>query len=45
MLVLSNLVSIHLETVLRSLLDRCMICTKRTIGIVIILDGSDGTLR
>jgi hypothetical protein len=36
-LVLSNLVSVYLEPVLVSMLDRCMI-TKLTIGSVIILE-------
>jgi hypothetical protein len=44
-LVMSNLVSVRLETMLVSVQDRCMVCTKHTIGSVIILDGSDGTLR
>jgi hypothetical protein len=39
-LVMSNLVSVRLETVLVSVQDWCMVCTKRT-----ILDGSDGTPR
>jgi hypothetical protein len=40
-----NLVSVHLETVLVSVQDRCMVCAKRTIGSVIILDVPDGTPR
>jgi hypothetical protein len=40
-----NLVSVHSETVSVSVQDRCMVCTKRTIGSVIVLDGSDGTPR
>jgi hypothetical protein len=35
---MSNLVSVHLETVLVSLQDRCTICAKRTRGLEIILD-------
>jgi hypothetical protein len=38
-----NLVSLHLETVLVSVQDRCMVCTKRTIVAKIILDALDGT--
>ena len=38
-----NLVSVHLETVLVSVQDRCMIYAKRTIGSDIILDAPDGT--
>jgi hypothetical protein len=34
-----------LETVLLSVQDRCMVCTKRTIGSEIILDAFDGTPR
>ena len=39
-----NLVSVHLETVLVSEQDRCMVCTKRTIGSEIVLDAPDSTL-
>jgi hypothetical protein len=35
--------SVHLETVLVSVQDRCMVCAKRSIGSEIILDTSDGT--
>jgi hypothetical protein len=38
-----NLVLICLETVLLSMQDRRMVCTKRTIGSEIILDAHDGT--
>jgi hypothetical protein len=38
-----NLVSVRLETVLVSVLDRCMVCAKRTIGSEIILDAPDST--
>ena len=37
--VMSNIMSIHLETVLVSLQDRCVVCAKRTIGPEIILDA------
>ena len=37
--VMSNLVSIRLDTVLVSVQDRCMVCAKRTIGPEIILDA------
>jgi hypothetical protein len=40
-----NLVSVCLETVLVSVQDQCMVCTKRTIGTEIVLDAPDGTLR
>ena len=36
--VMWNLVSVHLETVLVSVQDRCMVCAKRTIGSEIVLD-------
>ena len=37
--VMSNHVSVCLEMVLVSVQDRCMVCTKRTIGPEIILDA------
>jgi hypothetical protein len=40
--VIWNLVSVHFETVLVSLQDRCMVCAKYTIGSEIILDAPDG---
>ena len=43
--VMCNLVSVHLETVLVSVQDRCIVCAKRTIGSEIILDTPDGTPR
>ena len=43
--VMSNLVSILLDTVLVSVQDRCMVCAKHTIGSEIILDAPDGTPR
>ena len=38
-----NLTYFHLETVLVSVQDRCMVCTRRTIGSQIILDAPDGS--
>jgi hypothetical protein len=40
-----NLVSVCLETVLVSMLDRCTVLSKRAIGSEIILDAPDGTSR
>jgi hypothetical protein len=40
-----NLVLVGLETVLVSVQDRCPVCTKRTIGLEILLDAPDGTPR
>jgi hypothetical protein len=40
-----NLISVHLDTMLVSVDDRCMVCAKRTIGSEIILDTPDGTPR
>ena len=37
--VLWNLVSDHLEIVLVSMKDRCMVCAKRTIGLDIIFNA------
>jgi hypothetical protein len=37
-LVISNLVSVHLELVLVLVQDRCTVCAIRTIGSVIIFD-------
>ena len=37
--VMSNHISVRLEMVLVSVQDRCMVCTKRTIGPEIILDA------
>jgi hypothetical protein len=45
MWVLWNLISVHLETVLVSVQDRCTICVERTIGSEIILYAPDGTAR
>ena len=36
---MSNHVSVHLEMVLVSVQDRCMVCAKRTIGLEIVLDA------
>jgi hypothetical protein len=44
-LVMWDLISIHLETVVVSVQDRCMVCAKRTIGTEIVLDAPDGTPR
>jgi hypothetical protein len=44
-LVIWNLVSIHLETAVLSVQDRCTVCAKRTIGTDIVLDAKDGTPR
>jgi hypothetical protein len=35
--------TIHLEIVLISMQDRCMVCAKRTTGLDIILGTPDGT--
>ena len=43
--VMLNLVSIHLEMVLVSVQDWCMVCAKHTIGLEIILDATNGTPR
>ena len=43
--VMRNLTSFHLETVLVSVRDRCMVCARHTIGSEIILDAFDGTTR
>jgi hypothetical protein len=45
MWVMWNLFSVHLETVLVSVQDRCTVCAESTIGLEIILDASDGTPR
>ena len=43
MLVKWKLILVHLEIVLISKQDRCMICDKHNIGLEIILDAPDGT--
>ena len=45
MLVMWNLVSVQLETVLVLVQVRCTVCTKYTIGSEIFLDALDGTPR
>jgi hypothetical protein len=40
-----KLVLVHLETILVSVQDRCMVCVERNIGIEIVLDALDGTPR
>jgi hypothetical protein len=44
-LVMWNLISVHLETVLVLVQDSCMVCSKYSIGSEIILDAPDGTPR
>jgi hypothetical protein len=44
-LVVWNLISIHLETVVVSVHDRCTVFANRTIGTEIILDAPNGTAR
>jgi hypothetical protein len=43
--VMWNLVSVHLDIVLVSVQDGCMVCAKRAIGSEIILYAPDGTPR
>jgi hypothetical protein len=45
MWVIWTLTSVHLETVLVSVQDRCTICAERTTGLEIVLDAHDGTTR
>jgi hypothetical protein len=40
-----KLVSVRLEIVLVSAQNRCTVCAEYTIGLEIILDALDGTLR
>jgi RNAse (barnase) inhibitor barstar len=40
-----DIVSVPLELVLVLVQDRCTVCTRCTIGLVIILDEHDGTIR
>jgi hypothetical protein len=42
---MSNLILVCLETVLVLVQDRCTVYAKRTIGLEIVLDEADGTLR
>jgi hypothetical protein len=37
------LVFVHLEIVLVSVKDRCMVCAKHTVGLEIVLDALDST--
>jgi hypothetical protein len=45
MWVMWNLISVHLDIVLVSVQDRCMVFDKHTIGSEIVLDAPDGTPR
>ena len=40
-----NLATFYLETVLESVQDRCMVCTRRTIGSEILLEARFGLLN
>jgi hypothetical protein len=40
-----NLILVHLEMVLVSVQDRCMVCAKQTIDLEIVLDAPDGSPR
>ena len=40
-----NLTSFRLDTVLVSVQDRCLVCSRRTIGSEIVLDATNGTSR
>jgi hypothetical protein len=42
---MSNLILVHLDIVLVSVQDRCIVCAKCSIGTEIILDAPDGTPR
>jgi hypothetical protein len=42
---MQNLISVHLEAVLVSVQDRCIVCAKHTICSEIVLDVADGTPR
>ena len=42
---LVEITSFLLEIVLVSVLDRCMVCARCTIGYKIVLDAPDGTTR
>jgi hypothetical protein len=43
--VMANLVSVGSERVLVSVQDMCTVCTERTVGLVTILDKTNGTPR
>jgi hypothetical protein len=38
-----KLILVHLETVLVTMQDRCIVCAERAIGSKIVLDAPDGT--
>jgi hypothetical protein len=40
-----KLVSVHLEIVVILMLDRCAVCTERTIGVEIVFNTLDATSR
>jgi hypothetical protein len=40
-----NVISVHLETVLVLVQDRCTVCAERAMGSEIVLDTHDGTAR
>jgi hypothetical protein len=42
---MTNLILDRLEVAFVLVKDRCTVCTKGTIGLVIVLDTSDGTAR
>ena len=44
-MVMWNLTSFHLETVLVSVQDTCMVCARHNIGSEIVMDALDGTTR
>jgi hypothetical protein len=44
-LVMWNVGSVRLETVLVSVQDRCTVCIKRTIDLEIVLEAPEGTSR
>jgi hypothetical protein len=44
MWVMWNLILVHLEMMLVSVQDKCTVCAKHTIGLVIVLDAPDSTL-
>jgi hypothetical protein len=45
MWVMWNLAYFHLDIVLGSAQDRCIVCARRTIGSEMVLDALDGTPR
>jgi hypothetical protein len=40
-----NLISFHLEMVIVSVQDRCIVCANRTIGSEIVLEAPNGALE